>query len=464
MQTAWQWAESNFGRARLGDVRRTRRFVSMMGAAASRPDGRVSAVFLRAADRQAAYDLLEHEAVTPHAVSTAIGEAAARQCARHQRALIVLDGSSLTVTDRQRSKGFGSIGTRRNGARGIKVMNTLALSPEGEVLGVVAQRYWARGERVKQRGYRRVHERESAHWRHAVDEVAVRCLQHAPGTRLHFVADREADASLLMRHLLRDGHEFTIRANGTRLVRFGNREVALRPWLAQQPPLARMRLQLAATPTRAKRDVTLQIRAARVPMRLRDRHTGHTVVAELTAVWAREQGPVPRGCKRVEWLLYSTDLVTSAAQACAVVQRYALRWRIESMHRVWKSGGCNVEAMQLRSVSSAVKWACMLAAVAARIERLKTLSRTTPDEPATVELTEHEIRALILLKRDQKKRTEVVPDTIPSIAQAVRWIADLGGYVGNKSSGPPGSVVIGRGLQDLMVAARVLEAVETQKR
>jgi hypothetical protein len=436
----------------------------MMRAAAARPDGCVSRVFVRAAQRQGAYDLLEHDAVSPHAVSTAIGEAAARECARQRRALVVLDGSSLTVTDRQSRKGFGSIGTRRNAGRGIKVMNTLALSPEGEVLGVVAQRYWVRGERVKQRGYRRVNERESAQWRHAVDEVAVRCAQHAPGTRLHFLADREADASLLMRHLLRDGHEFTIRANGTRVLCFEERTVALRPWLAQQPVLARMSLHLAATPTRAERDIMLQVRAARVPLRLRDRHTEHTVVAELTVVWARQEGPVPKESERVQWLLYTTDVVRGAAQACAVVQRYSLRWRIESMHRAWKTGGCNVEAMQLRSVSAAVKWACMLAAVAARIERLKTLSRTTPDEPATVELTELEIRALILLKRDQKKRTEVVPDSIPTIAQAVRWIADLGGYVGNKSSGPPGSVVIGRGMQDLQVAARVLEAAEAKMR
>jgi hypothetical protein len=406
---------------------------------------------------------LEHEGVRPEALSVAIGEACARQFAAYPQVLVALDGSSLTLTDRQGRKGFGSIGSRRYRGRGLKVMNTLAFSPQGEVLGVAAQRYWVRGERVK-RGYRRVNERESAYWRQVVDDVAERRDQRAPQTRLHFIADREADASLLMRHLLRCGHEFTIRANGTRMVCPNNRRVGLRPWLAQQPVVARMKLKLAATPTRKERDITLQIRATRVPIRLRDRHTQHSTVHQLTVVWAREEGPVPRGSKRVQWLLYTTDIVTTAAQACAVVQRYSLRWRIESMHRAWKSGGCNVEAMQLRSVQAAIKWAYMLAAVAARVERLKTLSRTTPEEPATVELTELEIRALILLKRDQKKRTETVPDTIPTIAQAVRWIADIAGYVGNKSSGPPGSAVIARGLQDLEVAARVLEAIEAKKR
>src|ERR1043165_1566191 len=96
MQTARQWAQDSFGRAQLGDVRRTRRFVEMMRAAASRPDGCVSRVFLRAGQRQAAYDLLEHDGVTPQAASRAIGEAAARQCAVHCRVLVALDGSGLT--------------------------------------------------------------------------------------------------------------------------------------------------------------------------------------------------------------------------------------------------------------------------------------------------------------------------------------------------------------------------------
>ena len=88
------------------------------------------------------------------------------------------------------------------------------------------------------------------------------------------------------------------------------------------------------------------------------------------------------------------------------------------------------------------------------------LQDSQPDAPATVELTDGEIEALIMMKRSRKKKNELVPDDVPSIAQAVRWIADLGGYVGSKSSGPPGATVIARGLErvrmweDLLVVAR----------
>ena len=93
----------------------------------------------------------------------------------------------------------------------------------------------------------------------------------------------------------------------------------------------------------------------------------------------------------------------------------------------------------------------MLAAVATRVERLKHLARTQPDAPATIELSELELEALRAAKHKFKSRVETIPDGVPSIAQAVRWIADLGGYTGKSSGGPPGSTTIGRGLEWLLI-------------
>jgi hypothetical protein len=217
-------------------------------------------------------------------------------------------------------------------------------------------------------------------------------------------------------------------------------------------------MHMPARANRQAREVELELRAARVPLVLRDHHVRERKTHQLTIVWVREVGRRPRGEPPVEWLLYTTRVGTSAQDAYAAVQRYTFRWRIEEMHRTWKSGACRVEDMQLRSRDAAIKWAVMLAAVAARIEKLKHLARTTPDEPASVALSESEIQALIVLKRDLKKRTEIVSDDTPSIAQAVRWIADIGGFTGSKSSGPPGSVVIARGLERLSWAAKALQA------
>jgi hypothetical protein len=121
-----------------------------------------------------------------------------------------------------------------------------------------------------------------------------------------------------------------------------------------------------------------------------------------------------------------------------------------------------VEETQLQNAAQVKKWATVLATVALRIERLKYLSRQQPDLPASVELSAVEIRTLLLLKRVQKKRNETIADVMPSIAQATRWIADLGGYTGKSSGGPPGSITIRRGLDEVRAGARVLEALENE--
>jgi hypothetical protein len=147
-----------------------------------------------------------------------------------------------------------------------------------------------------------------------------------------------------------------------------------------------------------------------------------------------------------------------------VVFGYTQRWRIEDFHRAWKRGICNVEDTRLRARAHVIKWASVLAAVAVRAERLKHLSREQPARPASDELSKIEIDALLLLKRRNRKRTEVIPDTIPDLETATRWIAELGGYTGKSSGGPPGATTIARGLERLQMAVDVLDALKNVER
>ena len=46
-------------------------------------------------------------------------------------------------------------------------------------------------------------------------------------------------------------------------------------------------------------------------------------------------------------------------------------------------------------------------------------------------------------------RTATLPDKPPTVRQAIRWIGQLGGFLGRKSDGEPGITVIWRGWQRL---------------
>lgn len=454
MKQATKWARRVFGAAQLGDIRRTNRLVRVAAQAARTPAGKITEVFTEPAERQASYDLLESTAIGPEQVTEALAWSSARACGGHERVLVAIDGTSLSLTDRSQSKGFGHIGSISAGASGVKLMNALALTEAGTPIGIADQIWWTREERAPKGVYRKASDRESVHWRNAVTRIGTRFAQCAPDTKLHFLADREADAALLIHHLLEQGHEFTIRSNGTRKIEGSRGPAGVRAALRQRVPVAMMNVTIPAKGGRRERVAQLTIRAARFDVRMRDRHLHKMRRVPLTYIWAREAGGL-------DWLLVTNTDIRGGDDACDAVRRYTRRWRIEDFHRTWKSGLCNVEDSQLRSTGAIIKWATILAAVASRAEELRRRSRETPDELADAILSPDEIEALVALKTQIKRRNETVSREGLSMAKAIRWIADLGGYVGNKASGPPGAITIGRGLKHVEFAARLIAHLRT---
>jgi len=442
----------------FGDKRRDERFRSMVATVARCPSGKVSKCFRRPAEQQGAYDFLEHDRVSAAQVQAVAARATARLCGEHPFVYLAVDGSSYALTDMEQTKGFGSIGPRKHGARGLKMMNALALTPDGQTIGMVGQVFWARGAK-SQKGYRALAKRESVRWHEAVDYAVEALKRDAPETKVHVLADREADASLFMQHLLEVGCEFTVRANGNRKVLSEGRRVLVRRHLKKAKALGTYMLELPQRTGTPSRDATLTIRAAHVVMVMRDHHTQQRKEVPLTVVWALEED-APRGVEPIDWMLYTTSPAQSVTDATAALRRYARRWKIEDLHKMLKSGGGCVEDSQLRSVEAVIKWATIHAIVASRAQRLRDLARTDPEAPASTELSEVEIEALVLLKRHEKRKNETITATGLPIGRAVRWLGDLGGFTATGASKKmPGSTVICRGLERVLEAVLVLEAL-----
>lgn len=466
--TAAAWALEEFGLARLGDARRTKRLVAMAAGLAEHPGGTVTKAFRTSAERQGAYGLLEDERILAESLIDAAGEACARRCAAEPLVLVPVDGTSATLTDTGGRKGFGPVGPYHLHVLGLKVLSAIALRPDGTPLGLCAQRLWMQPPAGSARRSRRicdwlrVEQKQTQHWIDVIKAVAVRLGQHAPTTRFWFQIDRGGDAWPILQALAKLApHWFTVRARNRR-VRCARGRSWLRPVLARHPVLGGSIVEVPPTSKRPGRLAHLTLHATRVVLVLRDRHTRRRWPFELYAVWAHEVGTAPRGEAPLDWMLLTNIPVETLAEVQRVLDGYTMRWRLEDVHKTWKSAGCQMEASQLRSQAAVSKWATLLFTVAVRIERLKHLARTAPDQPASVELSAYELHALRLLKRKEKKRTETVPVAMPTIEQAVRWIADLGGYTGTSSGGPPGSITIRRGFERVSAAATALEALDEE--
>lgn len=456
------WAQEHFGSVRLGDVRRTRRLVQMAASVAASPAGRVTAVFSGEADRQGAYDFLESEHVRADDLEKGVGEIVGARCSDQKDLIVVVDGSHLSLSDFYGKRRLGKVGGYNADGAGLSVMSALALSSDGVPIGLLRQVMWSRPRhRPKKRAHassRPVEEKETMHWLDAIESSAERVASRSTATRLTYVLDRQADTDAVICSLARTGHRFVLRGRN-RIAFAGERRGLLRQLLATTRFVGDYEIDVAGRDGRAARSVVLTVRYVHVVLRMKDPLCKEQFEVHATAVNAREMGEPPSGEERIDWLLLTNERVDDFAAARRVIATYSLRWRIEDFHRAWKSGHCHVEENQLRGEQAVRKWALILATAACRVERLKLLSRTTPDALADTEFSEIELHALILLKRRSKKSTEEIPDAVPTLSQATRWLAEIGGYTGKSSGGPPGSITLSRGLFRLRAAADAIAAV-----
>lgn len=457
MDAHHEWAHMEFSRTVLGDARRTARLVSIAAAAARRPAGLLTRVFQSPADREAAYRFVESDLISADAIGESVFSRCAERCAPHSGIVVAVDQSAVSITDRLCSKGLGRTGHNNSVHRGFEVMTAVATSARGECLGVLGQAWHRRpDERTPWRGYdkRPRNERESALWLDCIRKAVAALDRVAPDTRPWFQLDRGGDANDVLQAAAELDADFTVRsAHDRRLDTGGHLLRALR----NCPALGQMQTTVVDTHAPAgvtrSRSARLLVRARPVVLRLQNYNCRRYGAMSMNAVRVTEIG---RGRRtRIEWLLLTTVDVRTLEDACKVVQAYRGRWHVEEFHRAWKSGVCEIETSQLRSAGALRRWATILAAVAARAERLRTRSRTEPDAPATEELSREEIDAAILLTGTKAHR---VGDSL-SLEQAVELVALAGGYTGRRNSGgPPGISVITRGLHDVTVAAHALAA------
>ena len=164
---------------------------------------------------------------------------------------------------------------------------------------------------------------------------------------------------------------------------------------------------------------------------------------KLWAVLAREVD-APAGAEPVEWLLLTTVTVENFEQAVQRLQWYTGRWQIEVFHRTLKSG-CRIETRQLGAADRLEACLAVDLVVAWRIAHLTKLGRETPEVPCTVYFEPHEWQALtaFVARRPEPSATP------PSLREAIRLVASLGGFLGRKGDGEPGTQTIWLGLQRL---------------
>jgi hypothetical protein len=214
------------------------------------------------------------------------------------------------------------------------------------------------------------------------------------------------------------------------------------PWMEQQPAAGVQEIRVPRRGAQAARMARLQVSFAQIT--LRPPRSKPTLGAlTLWAVLAQEV-EAPAGIQPLRWMLLTTGPVESFAAACEMLHWYTLRWGIEVYHRTLKSG-CRIEQRQLGAADRIETCLAIDLVVAWRIFHLAKLGREPPDVPCTAYFEEAEWKALVAYVT----HNPTPPEQPPSLLAAMRMVATLGGFLGRKSDGHPGTQTLWLGLQYL---------------
>jgi len=451
------WALAEFGAAELGDARRRARLIEVARELAERPEASLPQALANHAALKAAYRFFDNADIAHEKILASHVASSLERLKGHAVILAVQDTTFIDYSRHTATTGLGPLHAK--GGWGMLCHSTLAFTPERLPLGVLGLRLWARDPQQPQRRTTRrkrpIENKESYKWIDSVHAVGALKAQ-LPDTRLVSVADRESDVYEFFTAALAAGVDVLTRVAWNRNVE--GAEAQLFAYLATMPVVAHKQLALPARGKRPARTAKLTIRARRLTLSAPINGSGRGLAPlTLWGVWAYEPQP-PAGVEPLDWKLLTSVPVRSRTDALQRLDWYAARWGIEQWHRVLKSG-CRIEQRQLESFERLQRLLTVYAVIAWRILYATMLARLIPNMACTAILNEDEWQALYC----RIHHCALPPATAPPLKQAIRWIAQLGGFIGRVSDGEPGSQTLWQGFQELIPITEMYRIMKQPK-
>jgi hypothetical protein len=454
-----QWCRDEFAALELQDARLNRRCIELATQLAMQPNGPINQACEDWADTKAAYRFFDNDKATPKRIRAPHHQRTVERMTQHQQVLAVQDTCFLNYTHHPQTAGLGAIGTKDQNQRGFGMHSTLAMTPQGMPLGLLTQDFFIRpadepSHRPEELRLLPIEEKESYRWLQAFEQT----LALAPsGVEVITVCDREADIYEMFAFAKDQQASLLVRASSNRLL-LDDEVRKLWPKVEKQPVVGYLSVHIAGNSKRKTRQATVSVRFVSVTLKPPWRPNGLKLPAvTLTAILVREENPPADIDDPIEWLLLTNTSVTSFDEAYQVIQWYCSRWQIEVFHKVLKSG-CRVEECRLQTTDRLFAFIALMSVIAWRLHWMTFINRCQPELPCTVILTKIEWQALYM--RIHKSTT--LPNRVPSVHQAVRWIAQLGGFLGRTSDGEPGVTTLWRGWQRLQDIASTWYLVNEQ--
>ena len=457
------WVKEEMKDADLNDVRLNERLMSILSALSERPTASIPAACGGFNEMIAAYRFFDNEKVTYDRVLEPHAKRTLERIAEQPVALLVQDTTEMDFTrPSQQMAGAGSLdGSAR---RGAFLHPLAAFTPDGTPLGTCWATIWTRdeqpeetrAEKKKRRLAAPIEEKESRCWMDGLRQAA-EVARQVPHVKCVCVADSEADIYELFVEPRGEGQvEWLVRACQDRALQPTDEEDTARhiretvqatAVLFSNEISVRGREPKVVCTTRGRnqpresRTALVDVRATAVTLRPPYRPGGKLPPVTVNVVQVLEVNP-PAGEAPVEWLLITTLPIDTADQVREIIQYYTVRFLIEVLFRVLKSG-CRVEERRFEHIDRMLPCVAIYLIVAWRTLMVCRLGRSSPDLDCEAIFEPAEWQAVwTVVKRERP------PRRAPKLSELIPLIAQLGGYVNYPNrEDPPGPQTVWLGLQ-----------------
>jgi hypothetical protein len=480
------WAKEEMERGVFEDERLNVRLTRLLSDLGERPQVSIPAACGGHTETAAAYRFFDNESVTAETVLQPHFERTRQRMAGHSVVLLVEDTTELDLTRPcQQVAGAGPL--KSPSQRGALLHPLEAFTPDGTPLGAIWARMWTRAEepmalpRKEKQRLRRTspfEAKESFRWLEGL-RAAREVAQQVPQTTCVCIGDSEADIYELFAEprgatpvhwLIRAAHDRLVDSpgNGTDSASGPEGSVAdgssltggqfaathhIRAAVLASAVLFQKEISVRGRDQKIKcktgsRDQPRESRTAQVDARATtvqlcppDRAHGELTPVTINVVLVSETDP-PIDDVPVEWLLLTTLPIDNADQVRQIVQYYAVRFLIEVLFRVLKSG-CRVEQRRFEHIDRLLPCVAVYLIVAWRTLMVCRLGRSWPDLDCEAVFEPAEWKSVWMVVK--RERPPAIP---PKLGVMIRLVAQLGGYVNHpRRPDPPGPQTVWLGLQ-----------------
>ena len=407
------WAENEFGGARIGDKRLTVRLIQSATDKAEKPGlaycAAVNGNWKKTKGYYRMIDKPDDSAMTMENILLPHRNRTIQRMKGQDVVLCIQDGSDLNYSHLTMCEGLGVIGKNQTGAtsKGLHLHSTFAITSDGLPLGVLhaectAPKIQEKKEEKKPSNIP-IEEKKNYCWIKSVRDCETLKTQ-MPQTTLINVMDREGDFFEMFDdwRFHSQGVELLVRA---RYNRNTTGEDKLFESARSSPCQTRLRIVVprqSARPKRSKQKArksrpkrTAEVSVHYRSIELKAPPTPVNKGKEPISLWivcAREISP-PADQEPLEWFLLTTIEIGGIDDAVQCIRWYCLRWRIEDWHRVMKSG-CNIEKKAHKTAERLKRSLAIDMVIAWRIMLMTLLGRDVPELPPEVMFTDLELDVL----------------------------------------------------------------------